>query len=160
MFRHTLRKNLGSLPFVIIISLLLTSQLQYWLVLIPWDSGSMHGEVTTTLNCPYWLSMITVDQQGVYIPECVSLVMYLVRVDEGEGKWDNFYTIQTLLLHFSSISAFRQSKACQKYIAPWIVFRFFRPLCKCFSVSCSPQAEIRNQLWFLCVLVLLTRFPS
>lgn len=130
--------------FVIIISLLLTSQLRYWFVLIPWDSGSMHGEVATTLNCPYWLRMITVDQQCVYIPECVSLVMYLVRVDEGEGKWYDFYTIHTLLLHFSNISAFSQSKACQKYIVPLIVFRFFRPLCKCSLVSCSPQAEIRN----------------
>lgn len=136
------KKNLGSLPFVIIISLLLTSQLRYWFVLIPWDTGSMHG-VTTTLNCPYWLSMITVDQQGVYIPKCVSLVMYLVRADEGEGKWYNFYAIHTLLLHFSNTSAFSQSKAYQKSIVPWIVFSFFR-LCKSFSVSCSPQAEISN----------------
>lgn len=136
------KKNLGSLPFVIIISLLLTSQLGCWFALIPWDTGSVHG-VTRTLNCPYWLSMRTVDQQGVYIPTCDSLLMDLVRVDESEGKCYNFYTIHTLLLHFSNISAFSQSKAYQKYIVPWIVFSFFR-LCKSFSVSCPPQAEIRN----------------
>lgn len=32
------------------------------------------------------LIMITVDQQGGYMLACISLLMYLVRVDEGEGK--------------------------------------------------------------------------
>lgn len=116
MFWHTLRKNLESLPFCYHNLIISHQPAAILIILIPWDNGSMHGEVTAALNCSYWLSMITEDQQ------CVHLWVYFISCLPGQGKrrWGeierNFFTRNMLLLDFTNISAFSQKKVWQKYV--------------------------------------------
>lgn len=100
MFWHTLRKNLESLPFCYHNLIISHQPAAILIILIPWDNGSMHGEVTAALNCSYWLSMITEDQQ------CVHLWAYFISCVPGQGKkrWGeidrNFVT--EILLYLTS----------------------------------------------------------
>jgi len=80
MFWHTWKKNLESLVFCYHNLIISHQPAVILIILIPWDNGSMHREVTAALNCSYWLSMITEDQQ------CVHLWVHFISCVPGQGK--------------------------------------------------------------------------
>lgn len=151
MVWHTLRKNLESLPFCyhnLIISLQPSAIL---IILVPWDSGSMHGEVTAALNCSYWLSMITEDQQ------CVHLWVYFISCVPGQGKrrWgeiDTNFLPEILFYLISPTSALSARTRFGKSTRLHERFcRFLKPFCQYGLVSFRSQAKIRTLVWVVFV---------
>lgn len=147
MFWHTLRENLESLPFCYHNLIISHQPAAILIILIPWDNGSMHGEVTTALNCSYWLSMITEDQQ------CVHLWVYFISCVPGQDKkrWGEIGRNFVTEMLFSLISPTLVLSARTRFGRITLLHEWCADSSRVSvnTVSFRSQAKVRNLVWMV-----------